>query len=221
MATVLNSLAKNDASGKATAALVSDTDGVIGIVVGGAGTSGTAQIAINGQAICNFDGTAVVGHFVTISSTTAGDCHDTGAATRWTTAQTIGRVLTGGTTATVALGLNGAGGGAASGSTGYVQFNNSGAFLGTSNLFWDNTNNRLGIGSPAPTVGLDLSQENRCDCAASRYHRYASDLQRRRQWRAALQQHHSGGRSLRQRRMGLRRRGRRAVARQLFERDAG
>ena len=159
VATVLNSLAKLDASGKATAALVSDTDGVIGIVVGGAGTSGTAQIAINGQAICNFDGTAVVGHFVTISSTTAGDCHDTGAATRSTTAQTIGRVLTGGTTATVALGLNGAGGGAASGSTGYVQFNNSGAFLGTSNLFWDNTNNRLGIGSPAPTVGLDLSQK--------------------------------------------------------------
>jgi len=159
VATVLNTLAKLDTSGNATKALATDTDGIVGIVVGGAGTTGTtAQIAIDGQATCSFDGTAVVGHFVTISSTTAGDCHDAGA-TRSTTAQTIGRVLTGGTTATVALGLNGVGGGAASGSTGYVQFNNSGAFLGTSNLFWDNTNNRLGIGSAIPTVGLDLSQK--------------------------------------------------------------
>jgi Chaperone of endosialidase len=55
--------------------------------------------------------------------------------------------------------IGGSGGGSANGSTGYVQFNNSGAFLGTSNLFWDNTNNRLGIGSPTPMVALDLSQK--------------------------------------------------------------
>jgi hypothetical protein len=47
---------------------------------------------------------------------------------------------------------------AAAGSTGYVQFDNSGALGASSNLFWDNTLFRLGIGSSAPVVSLDLSQ---------------------------------------------------------------
>jgi hypothetical protein len=153
VATALNTLAKLDTSGNATKALVSDTDGIVGIVVGGAGTTGTtAQIAINGQATCVFDGTAVVGHFVTISSTTAGDCHDTGA-TRSTTAQTIGRVLTGGTTATVALGLNGAGGGAAAGATTNVQYNNGGAFAGDASFTYT-TPGAVGIGTAAGSTGV-------------------------------------------------------------------
>jgi len=153
VATVLNTLAKLDASGNATKALVSDTDGIVGIVVGGAGTTGTtAQIAIDGQATCLFDGTAVVGHFVTISSTTAGDCHDAGA-TRSTTSQTIGRVLTGGTTATVALALNGAGGGAAAGATTNVQYNNGGAFAGDASFTYT-TPGVVGIGTAAGSTGV-------------------------------------------------------------------
>ncbi len=44
-----------------------------------------------------------------------------------------------------------------SGSTGQIQFNNGGAFDADSNLFWDNTNKRLGVGAtPASTVRLDV-----------------------------------------------------------------
>ena len=45
----------------------------------------------------------------------------------------------------------------AAGSTGQIQFNNSGAFAADSNLFWDNTNKRLGLGAtPATNVRLDI-----------------------------------------------------------------
>ena len=37
------------------------------------------------------------------------------------------------------------------GATGNVQFNSAGTFAGSNNLFWDNTNNRLGIGTASPT----------------------------------------------------------------------
>jgi hypothetical protein len=53
--------------------------GALGIVIGGAGTTGTAQIAITGQASCVFDGATTAGHYVTSSTGTAGDCHDAGA----------------------------------------------------------------------------------------------------------------------------------------------
>ncbi|MEM3504144.1 MAG: hypothetical protein QW134_07980 [Nitrososphaeria archaeon] len=45
-----------------------------------------------------------------------------------------------------------------SGSLGYVQFyQSSTAFGGDSNLFWDNTNKRLGIGTTAPGATLDVA----------------------------------------------------------------
>jgi hypothetical protein len=47
----------------------------------------------------------------------------------------------------------------AAGLTGYVQFNNSGVLGASSTLFWDNANFRLGIGSSAPVVSVDLSQK--------------------------------------------------------------
>jgi hypothetical protein len=131
VATVLNSLAKLDTSGKATNALTTDVDGVIGIVVGNPGTSGSAQIATDGQANCAFDGATTAGHFVTISSTTAGDCKDAGA-TRSVTNQTIGRVLSTNGAAgiyAVALGLNGA-------SNGGVPNGTIAAFAGTCPSGW-------------------------------------------------------------------------------------
>lgn len=50
------------------------------------------------------------------------------------------------------------GGGSTSpaGSNGQVQFNNSGSFGASSNLTWDNTNARFGIGAPAFTSGENL-----------------------------------------------------------------
>jgi hypothetical protein len=42
-------------------------------------------------------------------------------------------------------------------SSGQVLFNSSGAIGGSNNLFWDNTNARLGIGTASPTTILDVA----------------------------------------------------------------
>jgi hypothetical protein len=115
-ATVLNKLAKMYGANTVTIGTTGDTDGMIGVVVGNAGTSGNAQIAIGGQVGCVFDSApSAVGDFVTISSSTNGDCHDTGSKTRSTLGlQTIGQVLNttaiSGSIYPVALSVNGAGG---------------------------------------------------------------------------------------------------------------
>ena len=165
VATVLNSLAKLDTSGHATAALTSDTDGMIGIIVGNAGTSGKAQVAMDGQASCTFDGTTTAGDFVTISSTNAGYCHDTGGTTRSATAQTIGRVLTAnsgsGTTATVALGLNalGATGSAIGiGTANYIPMWSNSTTLANSVMYQSGGN--VGIGTTEPQEKLHVSGGN-------------------------------------------------------------
>lgn len=46
----------------------------------------------------------------------------------------------------------------AAGTNGMVQFNNNGAFGGSANLFWDNTNTRLGIGTNAPLGMMVVKQ---------------------------------------------------------------
>lgn len=48
------------------------------------------------------------------------------------------------------------GSGGAAGNTGEIQFNDNGSFGASSNLFWDNTNNRLGINTNAPDYDLDV-----------------------------------------------------------------
>jgi len=45
---------------------------------------------------------------------------------------------------------------AAAGTTGQVQFNNSGSFGADNDFFWDNTNKRLGIGTATPGTHLDI-----------------------------------------------------------------
>ena len=58
----------------------SDTTAV-GICIATCGQSGTAEIQALGAALCVFDATTVTaGDWVTTSSTTAGDCHDTGVS---------------------------------------------------------------------------------------------------------------------------------------------
>jgi hypothetical protein len=91
--TTLNALAKLTGNpSKAVIGTTSDTSGMMGIVVGGAGTTGNAQIAINGVASCIFDGATTAGDYVQISSTTGGDCHDAGASIP-SSGQIIGMVL--------------------------------------------------------------------------------------------------------------------------------
>src|SRR5206468_12455768 len=92
--TTVNKLAKlSGAPSKAIITATTDTAGAIGIVVGGAGTSGSAQIARIGTASCVFDGATTAGDYVTISSTTAGDCHDAGGTFPTSGGQGLGRVL--------------------------------------------------------------------------------------------------------------------------------
>lgn len=69
------------------------TGGVIGISTAGAGTSGSVTIQQLGVVPCVFDRATVAGDYVQISSTTAGDCHDTGSLSYPTSGQVIGRVL--------------------------------------------------------------------------------------------------------------------------------
>lgn len=70
-----------------------DAFGAVGIVVNGAGTSGSATVQYNGTASCVFDGATAANHYVTISATVAGDCHDAGA-TPPTLTQDLGQVTT-------------------------------------------------------------------------------------------------------------------------------
>jgi trimeric autotransporter adhesin len=53
-------------------------------------------------------------------------------------------------------GVNLATGGTPSGSNGQVQFNNSGSFGSSSNLFWDSTNSKLGIGTSSPSANVQI-----------------------------------------------------------------
>lgn len=91
--TTLNALAKlTGAPSTAVVTATTDTGGVVGVVVAGAGTIGNALIARSGQVSCVFDGATTAGDYVQISSTTAGNCHDAGASYP-SSAQVIGRVL--------------------------------------------------------------------------------------------------------------------------------
>lgn len=161
--TTASKLAKLTGSGAAIIAATTDTDGMLGVVTGGAGTTGNAQVAVDGQASCVFDGATTAGHFVAISSTTAGDCHDAGA-TRSTTSQTIGRVLStngsGGTYA-VELGLNAAtassGAVLGSGTTNYIaKWTPNGSTLGIGTLY-DDGSGHVGIGTATPLFELSLA----------------------------------------------------------------
>ena len=78
--TTLNKLAKlTGAPSTALITATTDVAGALGVVIGGAGTTGSAQIAITGQASCVFDGATTAGHYVINSATVAGDCSDAGA----------------------------------------------------------------------------------------------------------------------------------------------
>ena len=91
--TSLNFLAVYNSATPACAvkAATSNTDGVIGIVSNGSGTSGNVVITYRGYVPCSFDGSTTAGDFVIASTSNAGDCHDAGA-TRPAGVQVLGRV---------------------------------------------------------------------------------------------------------------------------------
>ena len=92
--TTLNTLTKlTGAPSTAVISAITDTGGAVGITTAGAGTAGTATITTAGKISCVFDAATTAGDYVQISSTTAGNCHDTGAGTYPTSGQVLGRVL--------------------------------------------------------------------------------------------------------------------------------
>jgi hypothetical protein len=126
--TTLNKLAKlTGAPSTAILTAITDTSGIVGIVVAGAGTMGSADIAFKGKASCVFDSATTAGHYVTNDTSTAGDCMDAGA-TYPTSGQVIGVVTsTNGGAGTYEVDLTlgqpqagGAGGGATIGSGTYA-----------------------------------------------------------------------------------------------------
>lgn len=93
--TTLNKLAKINPAGLAGFAilpLITDTGGMTGIVVAGAGNTGNATIQQNGSTSCIFDNAVTSGDYAQISPTVAGDCHDSGIAYP-SGGQVLGRVL--------------------------------------------------------------------------------------------------------------------------------
>jgi hypothetical protein len=91
--TSLNFLAVYNGASPACAvkAGTSNTDGVIGVVSNGSGTSGNAVITYRGWVPCSFDGPTTAGDFVVTSTSNPGDCHDA-SAIRPTEVQVLGRV---------------------------------------------------------------------------------------------------------------------------------
>ncbi len=127
--TTANLLAVYDsgATGVQTAG-TSSTDGVVGVVSGGAGTSGKAVVTWAGLAACNFDaGNPVAGDYAVASTTQGGKCHDTGSTTRPGGVQVIGRIETTGAVRVSLAPPSGGGGGAVTsvfGRTGAVAAQN-------------------------------------------------------------------------------------------------
>jgi len=78
----------------AVIATTSTTSGVVGIAISGSGTTGSVVIQTSGLVNCVFSNATTAGDYVQISTTTAGNCLDSGASTVPTAnGQIIGRVL--------------------------------------------------------------------------------------------------------------------------------
>ncbi len=92
--TTLNKLAKAVVTGGVLQAQIittsaADQASVIGCVVSGAGTSGSALIVVVGTASCYFDAATTAGHIAVPSSTSAGALHDSGSTSTNTLAAEV------------------------------------------------------------------------------------------------------------------------------------
>lgn len=119
--TTLNKLAKLTGAPSTLVAIgTTDSSGILGPVISGAGTTSSAHVALEDTASCVFDGATTAGDYVQASTTTAGDCHDA-SSTYPTSGQIVGRVLStngsGGTYSMMLFGpeIRGSSGGGGSG----------------------------------------------------------------------------------------------------------
>lgn len=131
---------------------------------GGSGTvtsvsiaTGTTGTNVNATGTVTTSGTLTV-NIPTASGTNTGKLTNTD----WSTFNAKQAALVSGTNIKTINGSSvlGAGdltvSGTPAGATGNIQFNNAGAFGGEANLFWDDTNNRLGVNTATPGTTLDL-----------------------------------------------------------------
>lgn len=161
--TTVNRLAKlTGAPSTAVITATTDTENAVGVVISGAGTTGTATIAIMGQVSCDFDGSTTAGNYVIISTSTAGKCSDAGST--WpTTGAVYGRVLSSnvgaGTysmelmTPDVAFQNAGNGKSKPGGNNTTVQYNNSNQFGGITAVTYESLGGGIRLTAPAmPTL---------------------------------------------------------------------
>lgn len=150
--TTLGSIAKLTGTGTAVISATTDTSGMLGIVVSGAGTTGNASIAQTGQVLCNFDGATTANHYVINSTTIAGDCEDGGSTPP--SVQTFGRVLTTNGAAgiyAIVITTNVSGNGGVAAPLTSMQYNNNGVQSGATGITTPDGNS-LDIAGPIPWV---------------------------------------------------------------------
>jgi hypothetical protein len=144
-------------------ATLSNSGGSVTIAGGGINTVGTAgsTITVTGTEV---DGSVTneiqqIDTFSLSGQTLRASLSNDNQAAKTVTLPVVG--ITAGTNVTVSstggdFTIN-ASGGAPAGSTGQIQYSNAGAFGASSNLFWDNANGRLGVGTNAPALTLDVN----------------------------------------------------------------
>jgi hypothetical protein len=162
--TTINTLTKlTGAPSTAVIAATTDTGGIVGICVGGCGTSGTAVVQTEGMVSCVFSGATVAGHYVQISSATAGDCVD-GGATLPTSGQVLGRVLsTNGSAGTYAMALYAPETVGVNTNAVYNLIQTSGSpytMSALTGMYWNNTASAYSWDLPTPVAGLQICVGN-------------------------------------------------------------
>ena len=138
------------ASGIGATVTLSDTPTFTSTVVGSGVTINSSGINATGIITAtSFSGSAVgLTSLTDVSSGTYGDASNVAQIE----VDSNGRI-TGISEVTIS---GGGGGGSPGGSDGQIQYNNGGAFGGATQLFYDDSNNRVGINSATPTEALDV-----------------------------------------------------------------
>jgi hypothetical protein len=156
-------------------ATLSNSGGSVTIAGGGINSASTAgsTITVTGTEV---DGSVTneiqtIDQFSLSGQTLSASLSSDGVAPSTVTLPVVG--ITAGTNVTVSstggnFTINASGGsGSPAGSTGQVQYNNAGAFGASSNLFWDNTSARFGIGTSTPASPLNVFRSTNAEIRSS------------------------------------------------------
>jgi hypothetical protein len=177
-ATVADQSATNELqtlSVASNAATLSNGGGSVTIAGGGINSASTAgsTITVTGTEV---DGSVTnelqtIDQFSLSGQTLSASLSSDGVAPSTVTLPVVG--ITAGTNVTVSstggnFTINASGGsGSPASPSGGIQYNNAGAFGASSNLFWDNTNTRLGIGTSTPASILNVFRSTDAEIRSS------------------------------------------------------